>query len=74
MITLTGLTSKQVVFCDIMWEISSLDGVENFIKSLPEDDQRMCRSLVELMQLEICDSVDSTDQADLVIKRIQNTK
>ena len=62
-IKIEGLTAKQVALCDIMWAISSREGVESFIGTLPADDQRTCRSLIELMQLAFLDEVEDTTEA-----------
>jgi hypothetical protein len=43
-IEIQGLTAKQVALCDIMWAISTKDGVESFIRTLPKTDQRDCRT------------------------------
>jgi hypothetical protein len=62
-IKIEGLTAKQVALCDIMWTISSREGVESFISTLPKPDQRTCRSLIELMQLAFLDEVEDTTEA-----------
>jgi hypothetical protein len=62
-IELRGLTQKQIVFCDVMWSISTREGVESFIRTLPKDDQRTCHNLVELMQLAFSDKVETIDPA-----------
>lgn len=69
-IQLYGLTTKEQALCDIMWAIETRDGVESFIKTLPETDQRTCRALIELMQLAFADEVDSVDEAKSVLTKI----
>lgn len=69
-IVLHGLTHKQKTFCDVMWTISTHEGVENFIRSLPAADQRDCRSLVELMQLAFLDEVTDVSDAKSVLSVI----
>lgn len=73
MIEIQGLTPKQVALCDIMWTISSKDGVESFISTLPKQDAKTCRVLIELMQLAFLDEVTDTHEADMVIQRIRLT-
>jgi hypothetical protein len=68
---LHGLTEKQKAFCDIMWAIETMEGVESFISTLPSKDQRDCRSLIEMMQLAFTDNIDSTDLAEEVIANIK---
>lgn len=66
---ISGLTAKQATLCDIMWAIETKEGVESFIRTLPEQDQRDCRSLIELMKLAFIDEINSTDLAQEVIVR-----
>jgi hypothetical protein len=68
---LEGLTEKQAALCDIMWAIETMEGVESFISTLPEQDQRDCRSLIEMMKLAFADQVESTDLAEEVIQSIK---
>lgn len=68
-IELHGLTAKQMALCDIMWAISTREGVESFIATLPASDQRTCRSLIELMQLAFVDCVDDTTEAQALLSR-----
>lgn len=70
MIEIQGLSSKQMALCDIMWAISTREGVENFIATLPRRDQLECRSLIELMQLAFLDEVTDTHEASRVIQAI----
>lgn len=69
MIELHGLSPKQKALCDIMWTISTKDGVESFISTLPKADARTCRVLVELMQLAFLDEVTDTHEANMVIDK-----
>lgn len=68
-IQLEGLTSKQVALCDIMWSISTKEGVESFISTLPKADQLQCRTLIELMQLAFIDEVQDTTEAEELLKQ-----
>jgi hypothetical protein len=74
-IELHGLSEKQMVFCDIMWAIETMEGVDSFISTLPINDQRTCRNLIELMRLSAIDnSVEDFDDVAIVLKRIQGDK
>lgn len=74
-IELHGLTAKQSAFCDIMWAIETMEGVDSFISTLPINDQRTCRNLIELMRLSAIDnSVEDFDDVAIVLKRIQGDK
>lgn len=68
-IELHGLTPKQMALCDIMWAISTREGVESFIATLPAADQRTCRSLIELMQLAFVDCIEDTTEAQELLSR-----
>ena len=74
-IELHGLSEKQKVFCDMMWAIETMEGVDSFISTLPINDQRTCRNLIELMRLSAIDnSVEDFDDVAIVLKRIQGDK
>jgi hypothetical protein len=68
-IEIQGLTAKQVALCDIMWAISTKDGVESFIRTLPKTDQRDCRTLIELMQLAFLDEIEDTTEAQELLSQ-----
>ena len=62
-IQLHGLTPKQKALADIMWSISTKEGVESFISTLPKSDQRDCRTIIELMQLAFADEIEDVTEA-----------
>jgi hypothetical protein len=62
-IELHGLTPKQMALADIMWAISTQEGVESFISTLPRSDQRDCRTIIQLMQLAFADEITDTTEA-----------
>jgi hypothetical protein len=62
-IELHGLTPKQMALADIMWAISTREGVESFISTLPQSDQRDCHTIIQLMQLAFADEVTDTTEA-----------
>ena len=66
---ITGLSRKQKMFCDIMWNIETREKLEQFIFSLGEKDQLECMMLIEMMQLAIIDEVSFTDDADEVLSK-----
>lgn len=69
MIEIQGLSPKQMALADIMWSISSKEGVEAFIATLPTAEQRECKSLIELMQLAFMDDITDTLEACVVIDK-----
>ena len=69
MIEIQGLNPKQMALADIMWSISSKEGVEAFIATLPSAEKRECKSLIELMQLAFMDDISDTHEACVVIDK-----
>jgi len=67
---ITGLTTRQKVLCDIMWDLDSHENVDAFIATLPARDARDCRTLIEMMRLAFTDQIDSTDLAKSMLKDI----
>ena len=62
-IEIQGLSAKQVALADIMWAISTREGGESFISTLPKSDQRDCRTIIELMQLAFADEITDVTEA-----------
>lgn len=69
MIEIQGLSPKQMALADIMWAISSKEGVDSFISTLPNTDAKTCRVLIELMQLAFLDEITNTQEANMVIDK-----
>jgi hypothetical protein len=68
-IEIQGLTPKQMALADIMWAISSREGVESFISTLPRSDQRDCRTIIELRQLAFADEITDTTEAQELLSQ-----
>lgn len=72
LVELHGLTEKQMAFCDIMWAIETMEGVESFIGTLPVADQNTCYSLIELMRLSMLDNeVEEFDDISIVLSKMR---
>jgi len=71
MIEIQGLSSKQMALADIMWKISTREGVDAFIATLPKSEARTCRVLIELMQLAFLDEITNTQDANRVIDKFR---
>jgi len=69
-IQIDNLTPRQVVLCDIMWDLDTHENVEAFIATLPRKDARDCRTLIEMMRLSFADQITSTDVATKLLKDI----
>ncbi len=61
MITITDLTPKQKALLTVMWEIDSMDKVQQFIQTLPAQDARDAHSLLKLA---IWESIEQEDGLD----------
>lgn len=68
-IQIEGLNRKQMALADIMWAISSQEGVEAFIGTLPKADQHDCRTIIELMKMAFADEITDTTDAQEVLKQ-----
>lgn len=55
MIELQGLTAHQCELLDVIWSIESMPEVEAWVETLSDSDQQECRSLIELLAIEILD-------------------
>ena len=61
MITITGLTTKQKALLTVMWDIDSVDKVQEFIGTLPARDARDAHSL---LQMAIWESLEQQGELD----------
>jgi len=71
MIEIQGLSTKQMALADIMWGISSKEGVDAFIRTLPVVEQRECKTIIQMMLLAFADECDDTHEANMVIDSIR---
>ena len=74
MIEIQGLSPKQMALADIMWSISSKEGVDAFIATLPRAERIECEIVKEMILLAFIDQCDNTQEADRVIKRVIDKK
>jgi hypothetical protein len=76
-ITLEGLNKRQRVLADIMWSIEDYDQVERFIKSLPTREASECRSIMQMMRMELVENyreamnIEENDLAKSAIDKIR---
>lgn len=68
-IEITGLTSRQRQFCAVLWALDTVDAVEDFIRTLPGDQQLECRTVMQLMIAECLDDVADVQQASDILKK-----
>ena len=74
MIDIQGLSPKQMALADIMWAISTKEGVDAFIATLPRAERIECEIVKEMILLAFIDQCDNTQEADRVIKRVIDKK
>jgi len=72
MITIDNLTVKQKALLTVMWEIDSVEKVQEFIQTLPAQDARDAHSLLQIViweTLEQQGELDAyKDTADIAIR------
>lgn len=62
MLTITNLTRKQKMFCEIFWSMDTAEQIDMFIRSLPKTDRKVAQGVFDLMVLEMIDQeLDDTD-------------
>lgn len=75
---LTGLTLRQQIFADCLWEFSTYDQLLTFINALPTQEWREeIASLAELMMIEAKEENHTTDEfpeATALINKIKKHK
>ena len=74
MIEIQGMSAKQMALADIMWAISSKEGVDAFIATLPRAERIECEIVKEMIVLAFIDQCDNTQEADRVIQRLIDKK
>jgi len=79
-ITLEGLNARQKVLADILWSIEEWSDAERFIETLPKRERAECKSIVDMMKMELVESyrkgmgISDTPDADQVIDQFRLTK
>ena len=76
MITISNLTPKQKALLTVMWEIDSVEKVQQFIRTLPAADARDAHSLLQIAiweTLELEGALDDYTQDSVdVISRVRS--
>ena len=75
MLTIDGLTARQKLFAEILWECRGQDQVTNFVQSLPASFQQEARAVFSMIVAAAFDNIVSRDNECLlaqdVIKRVK---
>ena len=66
-IELNGLTKRQKVLADTIWNIDEWDQVQAFIDSLPKRDRIDCEGILEMMRMSLVEQYAEALKADGVI-------
>ena len=66
-IEINGLTKRQKVLADVMWNIDEWDQVQVFINSLPKRDRIDCEGILEMMRMCLVEQYSDTLKAEGVI-------
>lgn len=69
MIEIQGFSPKQMALADIMWAISTKEGVDAFIATLPKSERRECELVKEMLVLAFLDEIVNTQEANQVIDK-----
>jgi hypothetical protein len=67
-ITIEGLTVRQRVFADILWNCRGREQVNAFIQALPSQFQAEARTVVEMMVAACFDGITNTTDAQRILK------
>jgi len=68
-ILIDGLTKRQRALADVMWGLDTTDDVMSFIATLPEDQQREARTVMNLMVWAMLDTIQDTNLANEVLQK-----
>jgi hypothetical protein len=71
MIEIQGFSPKQKALADIMWAISTKEGVDAFIATRPKAERRECELVKEMLVLAFLDDIVNTQEADMVIDKFR---
>ncbi len=71
MITLQGLSQKQMVFADILWGLNGREQVESFIKALPKKERAEAEVVLNMMVAAVFDRIDDTAIANDILNQFR---
>lgn len=68
-IQIEGLTKRQRVLADVMWQLNTTEDVMKFIESLPGDQQKEARTVMTMMVWAVLDTVQETNLAEQALEK-----
>ena len=62
MITIEGLTQKDIEICNLLWNCDSVEAVDRMVAAMPQAYKQRAQSLRELMTAAALDNVKVIDE------------
>ena len=62
MITIEGLTQKDVEICNLLWNCDSVEAVDRMVAAMPQAYKQRAQTLRELMTAAALDNVKDVDE------------
>lgn len=62
MITIEGLTQKDIEICNLLWNCDSVEAVDRMVAAMPAAYKQRAQSLRELMTAAALDNVKDVDE------------
>lgn len=69
MITITGLTKREVQLLDTMWALDSIEDYDQWYSGLDEDTMNMVDTLEQMVILAELDNVEDVSYAQSLLER-----
>lgn len=63
MIEIRGFTPKQMILADLVWRMGDRATIDRFIATLPDEDAKDARAVVDMILAEFLDDVVEIQQA-----------
>jgi hypothetical protein len=62
MITIEGLTQKDIEICNLLWNCDSVEAVDRMVAAMPQAYKQRAQTLRELMTAAALDNVEDVDE------------
>ena len=62
MITIEGLTQKDIEICNLLWNCDSVEAVDRMVAAMPQAYKQRAQTLRELMTAAALDNVKDVDE------------
>jgi hypothetical protein len=63
MITIEGLTQKDIEICNLLWNCDSVEAVDRMVAAMPQAYKQRAHVLRELMTAAALDNVEDVDES-----------